>query len=120
MSGDDESLELKLARQAYAEAAAMKKAGEQDLEAARYERGQAERSLREKQILEASIARREEALRKAGEPEFLAREKAAHKALADAKALMASFDKERHAAAININHLIEHDKRELAAAGIEY
>jgi hypothetical protein len=34
--------------------------------------------------------------------------------------LIASVDKERRAAAINLSQLIEHDKRELAAAGIEY
>jgi hypothetical protein len=120
MSGDDESLELKLARQAYAEAEQIKKAAEQDLEAARYDRGQADRSLREIQVLEASIAKREQALKQAGEPEFLARVAAADKALADAKALIASVDKERHAAAINMNQLIEHDKREHAAAGLKY
>jgi hypothetical protein len=115
MTGDDESLELKLARQAYAEAAATKKAAEQDLEAARYERGQADRSLREIQTLEASIAKREQALKQAGEPAFLARMAAADKALADAKKLMADYDKEKHAAAISLNQINEREKREQAA-----
>ena len=115
MSGDDEGLELKLARQAYAEAAATKKAAEQDLEAARYERGQADRSLREIQTLEASIAKREQALKQAGEPAFLARMAAADKALADAKKLMADYDKEKHAAAISLNQINEREKREQAA-----
>jgi len=115
MTDEEPSLELKLARQAYAEAAATKKAAEQDLEAARYERGQADRSLREIQTLEASIAKREQALKQAGEPAFLARMAAADKALADAKKLMADYDKEKHAAAISLNQINEREKREQAA-----
>ena len=115
MTGDDESLELKLARQAYAEAAATKKAAEQDLEAARYERGQADRSLREIQTLEASIAKREQALKQAGEPAFLARVAAADKALDDAKELMKAYDKDQHGARIALQQINEREKRERAA-----
>jgi hypothetical protein len=113
---DDESLELKLARQAYAEAAAMKKAAEADLQKAEYARGQADRSLREIQVLEKSIAQREQALKQAGEPAFLARVAAADKALADAKELMKAYDKEKHAAAISLNQINEREKRERSEA----
>jgi hypothetical protein len=75
MSGD-ETLELKLARAAYAEAEKIKKAAEQDRAAAEYDRGQAERSLREIQVLEKSIAEREQRLLQLGEPALVAREQA--------------------------------------------
>jgi hypothetical protein len=42
VTGDDETLELKLARAAHQEAEQFKKAAEQDLAAVRYERGQIE------------------------------------------------------------------------------
>jgi hypothetical protein len=61
--------------------------------------------------LDASIRRREEALRQAGEPEFLARMAAADKALAEAKALKADYDAAKHGAA---RALIAIDERERA------
>jgi hypothetical protein len=116
MTDEEPSLELKLARQAYAEAAATKKAAEQDLEAARYERGQADRSLREIQVLEASIAKREQALKQAGEPAFLARIAAADKALAEARALKADYDAAKHGAARALVEINEREKRERSEA----
>ena len=112
--------ELKTVQRLRDEAAADRKAAAADRESAAVDRGQIEHRHREMVQLEASIAKREQALKQAGEPAFLARIAAADKALAEAKALIASVDKEKHAAAINLNQLIEHDKRELAAAGIEY
>jgi hypothetical protein len=109
MTGDDESLELKLARQAYAEAATMKKAAEADLQKAEYARGQADRSLREIQVLEASIAKREQALKQAGEAAFLARIAAADKALAEARAA-------KHGAARALVEINEREKRERSEA----
>jgi hypothetical protein len=111
MTGDDESLELKLARQAHAEAEWIKKAAEQDRAAAEYERGQADRSLREIQVLEKSIAQREQALKQAGEPAFLARIAAADKALAEAKEVMKDYNATRHGAA---KALVEINAREKA------
>jgi hypothetical protein len=113
---DDGSLELRLARAAYAEAEQIKKAAERDLEAARYERGQIEHAKRTMEQLEASISRREEALRKAGEPEFIARVAAADKALAEAKALKADYDAAKHGAAIALQQINEREKAERSAA----
>ena len=109
---DDEPLELRLARQAYAEAEQIKKAAEQDLEAARYERGQIEHTKRAMEQLDASIRRREEALRSAGEPEFLARMAAADKALAEAKALRADYDSAKHGAARALIAIGERERAE--------
>jgi hypothetical protein len=114
MTGDDElTIEARRLRD---EAAADRKAAAADREAAAVDRAQIEHRHREIMQTEAGIRKREEALRKAGEPEFLAREKAAHKALADAKILMASYDKEKHAAAISLNQINEREKAERSAA----
>jgi hypothetical protein len=116
MTDNESSLELKLARAAYAEAEKLKKAAEQDRAAAEYDRGQAARDRREIAEIEASIAKRERALKQAGESAFLARVAAADKALAEAKELMADYDKEKHAAAINLNQSFERDRAEQSAA----
>jgi hypothetical protein len=91
------------------------------LAAADYALGQSEHRRREIADFEKSIVLREaRLLNELGEAQLLAREKAAEAKLAEAKELMADYDKQKHAAAININQLIEHDRAELAAAGIEY
>jgi hypothetical protein len=102
------------------EAAADRKAAAEDRAAAEYERGQAEHRLRTVMATERGIAEREQKLKELGEPQLVAREKAADAKLAEAKALMADYDAAKHGAAININKWIEHDRAELAAAGIEY
>ena len=86
-----------------------------------YALGQASHRRRRIADLERSVQQREaRLLNELGEAELIKREKIANEKLKQAEELIASVDKERHAAAININQLIEHDKRELAAAGIEY
>jgi hypothetical protein len=110
MTGDDEPLELRLARAARAEAEQLRKAAERDLEAVRYERGQIEHAKRLIEQTEAGIRKREEALRKAGEPDFVARMAAADKALADAQKLMRNYDKDKHAAMISLQQIDEHEK----------
>jgi hypothetical protein len=115
---DDEPLELRLARAAYAEAEKLKKSAEQDRAAAEYVQGQAERSLREIQMLEKSLAAREQHLRELGEAELIAREQAAEAKLAEAKALLAEYHNDRHAAARALIAINEREKaaREQAAA----
>jgi hypothetical protein len=108
----DETLELKLARAAYAEAEKMKKAAEQSQAAAEYAQGQAERSLREIQVLEASIAKREQALKQAGEAEFVAREKAADAKLKEAQEVMKDYSAAKHGAARAIVEINEREKAE--------
>jgi hypothetical protein len=113
MSGDDQpSLELKLARAAYAEAEQLKRAAERDLEAARYERGQAEHRLRTMEQLEASITRREQRLRELGEDALLAREKAAAAKLKEAQELMKDYSSDKHSAARALNEINERERRE--------
>jgi hypothetical protein len=99
---DDDSLELKLAKLARDEAAADRKAAAADREAAEYERGQASRSLHECQVLEKSIATREQKLRELGEDALVARERAADAKLAEAQQLLASYDAAKHAAALKL------------------
>ena len=98
------------------EAAADRKAAAADREAAEYARGQAEHRHREIMQTEASIAKREQALKQAGEPEFLARMAAADKALAEAKALKADYDAANHGAAIALVQINEREKAERSAA----
>jgi hypothetical protein len=112
VTGDNESLELRMAKAAYAAAEEKEKAAAQDRAAAEYAQGQAERSLREKQILEASIAKREQALKQAGEPAFLARVAAADKALAEARTLKADYDAAKHGAAIALQQINERERQE--------
>ena len=86
---------------------------------ANYLFGQASHRHRLIADLERSVQQREaRLLNELGEAELIKREKIANEKLKQAEELIASVDRERHAAAININQLIEHDKRELAAAGI--
>src|SRR6516164_9909865 len=100
MTGDDESVELRLARAYRDEGERLRKAAEQDLEAARYERGQAEHRLRTMEQMERSISERERKLKELGEPELVAREKAAADKLKQAQQLMKAYDADRHGAAI--------------------
>jgi hypothetical protein len=75
--------ELKTVQRLRDEAAADRKAAAADRESAAVDRGQIEHRHREMVQLEASIAKREQALKQAGEPAFLARIAAADKALAE-------------------------------------
>ena len=102
------------------EAAELNATADRKLRDGNYALGQARHRHKEIADMERSISEREQKLKELGEAKFLEREQAAAIKLAEAKALMADFDRERHAAAINLNQLIEHDKREFAAMGIEY
>jgi hypothetical protein len=112
----DDTLELKLARQAYAEAEQIKKAAEQDLEAARYERGQIEHAKRIMEQTERSIATRERKLKELGEPELVSREKAADAKLKEAQQLMKDYDASKHSAAIALQQINEREKAERSEA----
>jgi hypothetical protein len=118
MTGDDDSLELKLARAYRDEAEQHRKAAEQDLEAARYERGQAEHAKRAMEQLERSIAARERKLKELGEAEFVAREKAAADKLKQAQQLMKEYNAVRHGAMIALQQIDarERQEREQSAA----
>jgi hypothetical protein len=109
---DDESLELKLARQARDEAEQHRKAAAADLEQARYERGQAEHAKRLIEQTERGIAERERWLAQHNEADLVAREQAVAAKFAEAQDLLARYDNDRHAAAIALQKINE---RELAA-----
>ena len=81
------STELRLARAYRDEAEQIKKAAERDLEAARYERGQAEHRLATVAQMERSISEREQKLKELGEPELVARAKATADKLKQAQQL---------------------------------
>ena len=113
---DDESLELKMAKAAYAEAEKLKKAAEADRGAAEYEKGQAEWRYREMAQLERNIAAREQHLQQLGEARLLERERVADDKLKQAQELMASYNRDKHAAAIYLRQEAERDKAKRSAA----
>ena len=105
-TNDDTTLAMKFR----AEGEALRKQAAVDLEAARYEHEMAERRHRDVAELEANISRREAKLKELGEPEFVAREKAADEKLKRAEELMASYSNDRHAAAIALTQINEREK----------
>jgi hypothetical protein len=70
--------------------------------------------------MERSIAAREQKLKELGEPELIAREKAADEKLKQAQELMAQYRADYHEAANSLNQINAREKAELAAAGIKY
>jgi hypothetical protein len=96
---------------ALAEAKEHRAAAAKDLEAARYEREQAERRHRDIAELEANISRRESKLRALGEVDWLKREADCNAKLEEARELAARFDKEKFAA---LQVLTAHMKPEAA------
>jgi hypothetical protein len=111
MTDDVETLELKMAKAAYAAAEEMKKVAAQDRAAAEYERGQAEHAKRLMEQMERSIAARERKLKELGEPELVAREQAAAAKLAEAQSLLSEYSADRHAAARALHEINERERR---------
>ena len=117
MTGADEpSLELKLAKAAYAAAEEMKKAAEQDRAAAEYERGQAAHALRTAADNERSTAERVRWLEQHGETEVRALVAAADAKLAEARSLLAQYSADRHGAARALIAINEREQAERSAA----
>jgi hypothetical protein len=99
LASDDESLELKLAKAAYAEAEQIKKAAAQDRAAAEYALGQADHRLRATVELERGITERERRLKdELNEAALLARERALDEREKRIEELTALYDKDRHEA----------------------
>ena len=113
---DEPSLELKLARAAYAEAEQIKKAAEQDRAAAEYERGQVAHAQRIMEQTERSIAARERHLKELGEDTLLAREKAVEAKLEEARSLLSQYSADRHGAARALIAINEREQAERSAA----
>jgi hypothetical protein len=108
--------ELITAQRLRDEAAELRKAAAADREAAAYDRGQIEHAKRIIEQTEKSITAREQALKQAGEPAFLARVAAADKALADAQELMSRYNKDWHAGVIAFQQINAREKAERSAA----
>jgi hypothetical protein len=81
-----------------------------------YALGQARHTQATVAQTERSISAREQKLKELGEPEFLAREKAAEAKLAEAKALLAQYSADRHGAAIALQQINEREKAERSEA----
>ena len=111
----DDSTELRLARAYRDEAEQIKKAAEQDLEAARYERGQAAHALKTAEDHSRAAAECRQWLEQHGEAEVRAIVAAADKALAEARELMKAYNADKHAAAISLNQINAREKAERAA-----
>jgi len=117
MTGDDEpSLELKLARAAYAEAEKLKKAAEQDRAAAEYERGQADFRQRTAEDHNRAAGERVRWLEEHDEAKVRAIVAAADDKLKQAQELMASYDAAKHGAAIALVQINEREQAEQSAA----
>jgi hypothetical protein len=113
MTGDDEPLDLKLAKKIRAEAEAHHKAGEEAFAKAEYALGQADHRHRAMVELEANISRREAKLKELGESDLVAREKAAAAKLKQAEDLMKEYRADYHQAAISLNQINAREKAEL-------
>jgi len=118
MADDNDTVELRLARAYRDEAEQIKKAAEQDLEAARYERGQADFRQRTAEDHNRAAGERVRWLEEHDEAKVRALVAAAEQKLADAKALMADYDAARHGAMISLQRIDAREQAERAAAGI--
>jgi hypothetical protein len=107
--------EMQIAKAYRDEGDQIRKLAAADRATAEYEKAQAERSLREIQALEKSIAQREQRLTAAGIADLDRREKAVAKDLAEIRALKASYDAAKHGAAQALIEINKREKREAAA-----
>jgi len=94
------------------EGAELRKAAERELAEARTLRDQAARDRRDIAEAEAAITRRELRLAQLNEAKLVEREKAAAKAVADAKALLATYNNDKHAAALALKAIDERERAE--------
>src|SRR6516165_4654132 len=100
------------AERSLAEAAAIRKSAEADLEAAKHERGQAEHRRREIAQIEKSVAERELRLAQHNEAELVAREQAAEAKLAEVRDLLSQYSADRHGAAIALQQINAREQAE--------
>jgi hypothetical protein len=112
----DDSTELRLARAYRDEAEQIKKAAEQDLEAARYERGQAAHALKTAEDHSRAAAECRQWLEQHGEAEVRAIVAAAEAKLKEAKAVMADYNSTKHGAARALVEINEREKAERSEA----
>ena len=100
-----------------AEGEALHKAAAQERAAAEAAHAMAERRHRDCAELEANVSRRERRLKEElNEPALLERERIANDKLKRAEELMASYQRDKHAAAIALVQINEREKAEREAA----
>jgi hypothetical protein len=112
----DDSTELRLAKLYREEGDKLREQANADLEAAKYERGQAEHRLAIVAQMERSIAARERWLEQHDEAKVRAVVAAADDKLKQAQELMAQYRADYHQAAISLNQINEREKAESSAA----
>ena len=108
--------EMQIAKAYRDEGDQLRKQATAELNEARELRDQAARDRRDIAEAEAAISRREARLAQLNEGKLVEREQAAAKALADARALLATYSNDRHAAAIALQQINEREKAERSEA----
>jgi hypothetical protein len=110
--------EMQIAKAYRDEGDQLRKQATAELNEARELRDQAARDRRDIAEAEAAISRRELRLAQLNEADLVAREQAAAAKLAEAKALLATYSNDRHAAAIALQQIDarERAEREQSAA----
>jgi hypothetical protein len=98
------------------EAAELNATADRKLRDGNYALGQARHTQAIVAQMERSISERERKLKELGEPELVAREQAAEAKLAEAKALMATYSNDKHAAAIYLRQCSEREAAEQPVA----
>jgi hypothetical protein len=104
--------EMQIAKAYRDEGDQLRKQATAELNEARELRDQAARGRRDIAEAEAAITRRELRLAQLNEAKLVEREKAAAKALADAKALLATYNNDKHAAALALKAIDERERAE--------
>ena len=94
----------------------LRKQATAELNEARELRDQAARDRRDIAEAEAAISRRELRLAQLNEAKLVEREKAVAAKLAEAKALLATYSNDKHAAAIALQQINEREQAEQSAA----
>jgi hypothetical protein len=107
--------EMKIAKAYRDEGDELRKAAEQDRAEAQTLRDQAARDRRDIAEAEAAISRREARLAQLNEGALIEREQAVAAKLAEAKALLATYSNDRHAAAIALQQINEREQAERSA-----
>jgi len=108
--------EMQIAKAYRDEGDQLRKQATAELNEARELRDQAARDRRDIAEAEAAITRRELRLAQLNEAALIEREKAVAAKLAEAKAMLATYNNDRHAAAIALQQINEREQAERSAA----
>ena len=108
--------EMQIAKAYRDEGDQLRKQATAELNEARELRDQAARDRRDIAEAEAAITRREHRLAQLNEAALIEREKAVAAKLAEAKAMLATYNNDRHAAAIALQQINEREQAERSEA----